>query len=234
MTQSNELTMTKVACIVATFGPDKQFWNTLATRAIGSIARQTRQPNELHRVHVDQENALHIARNRGAAMSEAEWLIFLDADDVLHERYVEEMLAGEGDVRIPSRENFFWDGRHEGPWYQAPGRTLLDYCHICIGAMIRRDLFLKVGGFEDWQTWEDWHFWLKCWIEGAAMLPCKKAIYQANIRPDSRQFRRGNIDLGTKIRLQMEPLAKAKGLLDGPMRARREEQKRRFGIGAEA
>lgn len=223
--------MSTVSIIVATFGPDKELWDKFARRAIGSVVAQTKTPTEFHRVHVPEPNALHVARNRGAAMSASDFLIYLDADDQLHPNYVEAMLAGEGDVRIPNRERFYWDGRHDPPDRIKPpaGGDLLRYSHILIGAMVRRELFLEVGGFEDWPIWEDWHFWIKCWLAGASMLPCPEAIYQVHVRLDSRNQQRGNMGVAAKIRLKMEPLARAKCMMAEQKNAG--EIKRRLGMG---
>lgn len=198
-----------VSIIVATFG-DRETWDKLAQRAMASVANQTQQPTQLHRVHAD---ALHVARNRGVAMSSSDWIIVLDADDELHPNYVESMLKCDGDVRYPSVERFYWNGKHDPPSMIRPGKTLLNYSHIIIGAMVRRELFLKVGGFDDWPVWEDWHFWMKCWVAGASIMPCKDAIYQSHIRPDSRSRQRGNLKWVLPIRNQIEPLAKAAGLI---------------------
>src|SRR5689334_18812468 len=99
--------MSTVSCIVATFGPDRAFWDKLAIRAVASVVNQTQRPTELQRVHVPDDNALHVARNRGAMQSLSDWLVFCDADDRLHPEYLEAMLAGEGDVRIPNVQRFF-------------------------------------------------------------------------------------------------------------------------------
>jgi len=223
-----------VSCVVATFGPEKAFWDKLAHRAIASIAHQTRQPNELHRVHVPDPDSLHVARNRGASMSKSDWLIFVDADDTIHPNYIEAMLAGEGDVRIPNVERWWPDGPHEKPHQIRDGGDLLQTSHILIGAMVRRELFIKVGGFEDLPIWEDWHFWCKCWVDGAVMLRCPGAIYQAQMREDSRS-NLGNsrklqmsIDVKRRIRNEFKEIAKARGLLGEQKNAA--ELKRRFGI----
>jgi glycosyltransferase involved in cell wall biosynthesis len=200
-----------VSIIVATYG-DRDTWDKLAQRAVGSVANQTVRPTELQRVHSDTES-LHVVRNRGGMQSQSDFLIFLDADDCLHPNYVEAMLNGEGDVRYPSIERFYWNGKHDPPSMIRPGKTLLNYSHIIIGAMVRRELFLKVGGFDDWACWEDWHFWMKCWVAGASIKPCKAAIYQSHIRPNSRSQQKGNLKWVLPIRNQIEPLAKAAGLI---------------------
>jgi hypothetical protein len=223
--------MNTVSVIVGTYGPDRAFWDNLANRAVESITAQTVKPTEMHRVHVLEDNALHVARNRGAAMSFSDWLIFCDADDCLHPEYVEAMLAGEGDVRIPNRERFYWDGTHK-PVDQIPaGKDLLRHSHILIGAMVRRDLFIKVGGFADLPIWEDWHFWCKCWVSGASMIQCPRAIYQTHIRPGSRGQQLGNVGQAARIRMEFEPLARAKGLLAEQRSA--EALKQKFGISRE-
>lgn len=204
--------MNSVAVIIATYGPDKDFWYDIGKRALVSVAKQTVQPKEVHRVHVPQDNALHIARNRGASMSDTDMLVFLDADDTLHPGYIEAMLQGEGDVRYPSIERFYFDGRHDNPHLVKPPKSLLNYSNIVIGAAVRRQLFIDVGGFDDWECWEDWHFWMKCWINGADIKSCKDAIYQTYVRPNSRS-RTGNLGLVVPIRASIEPQAIARGLV---------------------
>jgi glycosyltransferase involved in cell wall biosynthesis len=202
-----------VSIIVATFGPDKEFWDGLAKRALGSVENQTVRPTEVHRVHVPEPNSLHVARNRGASMSESDLLCFLDADDMLHPNYIESMLECEGDVRYPSVERFYTETKHKDPpQLVKPGKSLLNYSHIVIGAAVKRQLFIDVGGFEDWECWEDWHFWLKCWVNGADIKPCKQAIYQSFVRNNSRS-RTGKLSVVVPIRASIEPLAIARGLI---------------------
>lgn len=229
--------MNTVSVIISTFGPDRAFWDKLAIRAVASVVNQTIRPTELQRVHVPEPNSLHVARNRGAMQSLSDWLIFLDADDCLHPEYIEAMLAGEGDVRIPNVQRFFADGTHEEPRRIEEQGDMLQGSHLLIGSMVRRDLFIKVGGFEDLPIWEDWHFWCKCWVNDAVMRRCPKAIYQAHIREGRRS------DLGSsaalelsiatvrRIRDEFTPIARAKGLLAEQKNAA--EIKRRFGISRE-
>lgn len=209
-----------VAVIVATFGlARKHFWDELSRRAVASVAKQTTPAFELKRVHVDDENALHVARNRGAAMCSADWLIFLDADDTLDERYIEQMLLcdSQSDIRVPKIERFYWDGKHDEPQRIQPGKTLLNWSHIVIGAMIRREMFIKAGGFESWPVFEDWHFWMKCWTEGAKFSN-SEAVYQSYIRPESRNTQAGAIKWALPIRDSIIPKARERGLIGADWR----------------
>lgn len=176
-----------IAVILATFG-DRLVWDRFAQRAQQSVEAQTDQPNEFHRVHADE---LHIARNRGAMASLADWLIFLDADDLLSPGYVAAMRATiethpQAQIHVPYIEKLR-NGQvfHRGRLKQA-GPSILEVNHLPIGAMVRRDLFLEVGGFDDWPILEDWHFWMKCEASGARWAWCPEAVYRINWRDGSR------------------------------------------------
>lgn len=67
-----------------------------------------------------------------------------------------------------------------------PRRYLLSANFIVIGAMVERNQFLEVGGFEEFKIFEDWHCWLKLWKLGAEIEDCDKAIYRITDRKKSR------------------------------------------------
>ena len=55
-----------------------------------------------------------------------------------------------------------------------------------IGTLVERDLFLKVGGFRDLPSLEDYDLWLRCVKAGAVIHHVPDAVYRASIRPGSR------------------------------------------------
>ncbi len=196
--------------VIATFGPDKDVWNDYARRALASIENQTRKPDGVIRIHGD---SLHEARNSAAEQCKSDWIVFCDADDCLEKNYVSAMLAGQGDVRYPSVQMFVKEIIGEPRLLNAG--SLLEGNYIVIGAMIRRKDFLRLGGFHDLPFSEDHEFWIRCWIDGLNIQPCKDAIYQMYVREGSRNDvpSAEYAKFYNKMKSFYEPLARQMGLI---------------------
>lgn len=169
-----------VSIVVGTYGPE-DLWDSIAQCAMESAQNQS-HPAEVIRSHGD---TLQHARNYGAEEATGEWLVFLDADDELDSGYVEAMLGGDGDIRQPSTLGIV-DGRPDDYPVLIPRRNLLEANFLVIGSMVRRALFLDVGGFDDYPVLEDWGLWLKLWIEGAQIGSAPDAIYKVHVNQDGR------------------------------------------------
>lgn len=198
-----------VSVIVSYFG-DRTFWAPLAERALASAECQTaRDQIQVIESYADE---LCRARNNGANRADGEWLIFLDADDELDPKYVEAMLAGDGDLRQPSTLGVV-DGKEDPAPYLIPAKPLLDGNYIVIGAMVRHELFDAVGGFRDLPAYEDWDLWIRCWLNDAQITSCPEAVYRVHVRPGSRNqlSREMAVQLYNEIRNQYLPLAMQRG-----------------------
>ena len=169
-----------VSIVIPTFG-DLGFWGPLADRAENSAELQTAKA-EIIRVHSD---SLSRARNDGALEAKGDWLIFLDASDELDPYYVEVMLDGTGDIRQPSTLGVV-DGKEDDEPVLIPQRDLREANYLVIGSMVRRDIFLEVGGFQSYPILEDWCFFLQCWLLGASISQCPRAIYKVHVLGGSR------------------------------------------------
>jgi len=119
---------------------------------------------------------LPAARNRGAAQAKTEFLVFLDADDVIEPAFVArlgEAIASEGaggsggpesDVsHAYCRERL--TGRGFGVWRVPewdPVLMMITNLHP-VTSLVRRDRFEVVGGFNESMRggYEDWDLWLK-------------------------------------------------------------------------
>jgi glycosyltransferase involved in cell wall biosynthesis len=179
-----------VAVIVASYG-DKDFWDSLAERALASVSAQTRPPDELHRIHGED---LHSCRNTGAERATSKWLCFLDCDDELEPTYLEAMMRpGEYPVemRYPRvryvTENLV-DIKYIPEPIVLPRRSLDRGNFMVIGTLVERDVFLAAGGFRELRAYEDWDCWIRCWMLGAEPRLVFPAIYRATKRRGSRNI----------------------------------------------
>lgn len=91
------------------------------------------------------------ARMVGAKAAKGKYLLFLDSDDLIDPSYIKKCLdvAENGYDIVYSKARFF--GRKKGELY-LPEYQLLDFlCSNCIyvSALIRKDLFDEVGGFDE-------------------------------------------------------------------------------------
>lgn len=173
-----------VDIIIGYYG-GKDEWGPLAQWAKKSALEQTHQPYTVFTVY--RAEGLSAARNAGAERSAADWLIFLDADDELDPHYIEEMLKGHGDVRQPMTLGVHADGHEDDYPVLIPPKLPNFLCgnHLVIGSMVRRDLFLRVGGFRDLTCLEDWDLWIRCLLDGA-QFGTSQAVYRVHVRPESR------------------------------------------------
>lgn len=171
----------EVSIIVGTHGDDT--WRTLAEeRALPSAHAQSMPANEVIHIHAD---SLKNARNQGAKQATSEWLCFLDADDELHRHYILRMSEGTADLRGPAVQYINPDGMVNRPYVIEP-MDLRNGNYLVIGTMVRRQMFFDVGGFRDWEFYEDWCLWQRCWLAGATIEQLPGAVYKAHMRTDSR------------------------------------------------
>lgn len=186
--------METVDVVVASYGPIEQ-WEALIARATDSARNQLVQPAHIRQLHDAAGSDLSWVRNQAAEESDADWLIFLDADDELSPDYIRSMLAASGDIRQPSTLGVHPDG-HEDDYPVLippnPGGFLVGN-HLVIGCMVRRWIFEEVGGFrEGMRSLEDWDLWIRCLLVGAKLGTAPDAIYRVHVRPASRNSPEGD------------------------------------------
>lgn len=106
------------------------------------------------------------SRNIGASKSSGKYLLFLDADDKIEATYISQCVAvfnKNSTINIVySDANYF--GAQEGKWklndFKLPQFLLANCIPIC--AMIKKDVFNKVGTFDENLTFtEDWELWIR-------------------------------------------------------------------------
>jgi GT2 family glycosyltransferase len=194
--------------VVATFGHPR--WQAIARfRAVPSAKRQTTSAG----LHVMHGEALHEARNAGAAAAEGEWLIFLDADDELDRGYVTAMLAAAGpdvDLIQPARQSVV-DGRDVGEPEMLAARPLTSSNYLVVGTAVRASLFAEVGGFDDWPLYEDWDLWLRCVHAGGRIGAAPAAVYRWWRKAGSRNDAPRDVQRRTYAAIRRRAVAARRG-----------------------
>jgi glycosyltransferase involved in cell wall biosynthesis len=164
-----------VTTIVATFG-NQRVWLPRAEQAAASVDH-----GEVIRYH---GKTLAIARNYAAAKATTEWLCFLDADDSLTPGYMDAMAKATGDLRAPAIS--LVTGKTVTDPITLHDRDIEELNPCVIGTLIRRELFIDLGGFKEWRAWEDWCLFLRAHRSGATIEHVPNAVYRVTVRPGSR------------------------------------------------
>lgn len=153
---------------------------------INSIKTQTHLPTEIILCHDGcekptafagvhtsfRENNIGVARTRdeGARIATGDYIMFMDADDVLIENYIEEMMKTiqGADVAYPDALLYssWGDSGMKNRMHtvsdQVTFKKLLEMNQVYICSLMRREVYDTVGGFDpELLMYEDWKFWLQ-------------------------------------------------------------------------
>lgn len=194
-----------ISIVITTYG--EEAWRELAwSRAYPSTVEQGA---EEVLVHHSTQPTIGPARNEAAMKAKGEWLIFLDADDELQPGYVAAMRSAaalnQGQVLLQPAVLYLRKGRPVGRPMIIPDRNLRKDNYLVIGTMLRREQFVEVGGFNDYNHgFEDWSLWAKCWKAGARVVPVPEAVYRAHHNPQSKhrmlwRDRRSQVEMHTRV-----------------------------------
>jgi glycosyltransferase involved in cell wall biosynthesis len=132
------------------------------------------------------------ARNRAISEAAGEYILPLDADDMIESTYLEQAVAvldAQQDVAVVFGERLMF-GEQEGvsPLPDYEPRKLLVENLIYPAAMFRKSDWQIVGGYCDAMVhgWEDWEFWISmsCLNKRVVKLPETLFIYR--VRSSSR------------------------------------------------
>lgn len=148
----------------------------------------------------DQNKGVQRARHEGYALSTADNLMFIDADDVLSEQYLQCMVEKrlETDADIIYGSSLAWGSWHEtikekNNWVPGPSEITWDYLFggqsFVVSALIRREVYEEVEGFPQLPILEDWAFWVEAFKKGKtfAYSPHSTLKYRQRQKSRNRQ-----------------------------------------------
>lgn len=134
------------------------------------ILKKIEQMDPRIRVMHKENGGPAAARNYGVRNSSTDLILPLDSDDLIEPPFLEycwwmlqknpgAVWAYTGSLGFGSIE-YIWDQRFD------PIRLKREN-HLTITALIRKESFLALGGYEEWKSFnEDWQLWLKLVAEG--------------------------------------------------------------------
>ncbi len=139
---------------------------------------------------------LHGARNAALAQVETEWVVFLDADDELEAGYLDAMATGTADLRAPAVRYMQPNGRAHRPYVPKVAGHSHDCTGECVasgagnwlvvGTMARAEQIREVGGWREWDCYEDFDLWMRMLLNGATVESIPSAVYRAWVDHQSR------------------------------------------------
>ena len=145
--------------------------------------------------YIQQENkGLATARNKGIAYSEGEFILPLDADDLIEPMYVEKaiqhfMSHPETKLVYCKAEKF---GEENGAWYLEPyeyEKIIWRNCIFCSALYRRKDYDETIGYNPNMvHGYEDWDFWLQLLKPGDIVFCIDEVLFHYRTKKKSRNI----------------------------------------------
>lgn len=188
--------MTTVGVGVATFGSSE--WKERGLWTQKQILNRTAVDDIAH-VHSD---SLASARNELIEILDAEYIVLVDADDLVCDNYCDILksyiIDNSNVLYQPSTIGLYEDGTLEGAPTLIPDRDMNISNNLVIGTAFRKDC---AGIFDSsLHALEDWDFFLQMLFSGAKIKQCPNLVYEVGIFMDnSRNNNRYNHDAAYSI-----------------------------------
>jgi glycosyltransferase involved in cell wall biosynthesis/GT2 family glycosyltransferase len=199
-----------------------------ASRALLRDVERARGRWEGVRLVRKPNGGLSSARNAGLHAASSPWIVFLDADDLLHPRFLELTLAaaerGPGVVLVATPVAYFHDEPARPRGGRVPiglQRDMLAAANVASSctALLDRQAVLDVGGYDEHMTaFEDWELYCALAERGGRSVVVPEFLFHYRYRPESMLRSEG---VRRRDRMRAHVLARHPGLPLDPDRALR-------------
>jgi cellulose synthase/poly-beta-1,6-N-acetylglucosamine synthase-like glycosyltransferase len=168
---------------IAVITPSKPNRGLLLEECRASVREQTR-PAELHAIEVDHKGA-GPAQIRNKLVRELpmeyDWVAFVDDDDLLLPTHLEKLSAVSDSADVvysPCQHNYTHAFNLE---------SLKIQNYISVTCLVRREVFEKVGGFDN-VAMEDWELWKKIANADGRFVFVPETTWTYRLQSDSRDL----------------------------------------------
>ncbi|WP_231461837.1 glycosyltransferase family A protein [Pedobacter sp. Leaf132] len=144
-------------------------------------------------IYYTQSNqGVSVARNNGIKKSTGSYILPLDADDVIHENYLEEaIITFENN---PNLKLVYCNGKKFGLENESLNLNKYNYKDLLLGnmifcsAMFKKTDFYNTSGYDNdmHNGLEDWEFWIRFLDQESKVIKLEKEYFFYRIRENSR------------------------------------------------
>jgi cellulose synthase/poly-beta-1,6-N-acetylglucosamine synthase-like glycosyltransferase len=134
-------------------------------------------------IYINQQNfGVAWARNNGAKKATGDFLIFIDADDILDSSYIEKTLQLQrhtnADV-VSTDLEFFGEQTGIHKYAQHSHDTMLRWQNVPSScALVKHQAHNYVGGFNPVAHYEDWAYWLEMYKKGMVFYKVDEPLFK--------------------------------------------------------
>ena len=140
-----------------------------------------------------ENRGLAYTRNRGIKEARGEYILPLDADNIIKPGYIEKgigLLDSQRFDIIYARPFFLGEDLPDRKFnpYNFIGQDLFWGNYIDACAIYRKEVWETVGGYDEkmpYQGYEDWEFWVNCYLSGCRFKYIKEELFGYTIRKES-------------------------------------------------
>lgn len=176
----------KVSVLIAAYGQEKYLDETLQSLVsqtytnweaivvddgspdnVADVATRWAARDKRIRFYHTDNHGVSAARNFAASKATGKYVLSLDGDDMLLPQYIQkcvEVLETLPDIKVVyANWKFFGADTHTPELAYTDFREELLHNNIHVSAMLRREDYLKAGGFDEKMrtAMEDWEFWIR-------------------------------------------------------------------------